>query len=297
MARGGKRDLRWSERERELGTWLAGRASAQRTADAIPRARRLRAYATLWGWMPLAAIIFWIAFILTRSVSFVDESGSPTYRITAFGTDKSLATAEFIEDPPSGAHIDFYLPRGVQIVRLDNVAADSACDVPGGRYERVKGVWRAEFGLANAKYTNFDLYGRSTAAAYVRCTLNWHPGHSSYATYSARIENWDVGAVQKSKLPPGAVRLQINVGAPLMEGVRLATVAGMRLSYDERTLVPSDFVWAVWRGGEAEQSRDTILIVIGALIALGGALVVEALRGEVELAIESNSPNIGGDAA
>ncbi|HEV2739758.1 MAG TPA: hypothetical protein VGU66_14360 [Candidatus Elarobacter sp.] len=288
MARAEKSDLRWAEREQQLGTWLAARATEQRRAERVPQARRLRAYATLWGWLPLAAIIFWIAYILTRSIAFHDASDPPKYRLSAFGLGKAAMTAEFVEDAADAAHVDIFIPEGVKVVRINDVSGDGACTWSASRYERKGGVWRAELRFDKPVTETEILYGSPVRAGFVTCTLTWHPLHDSYATYRMRIENWDIGSVRNAALPRGISRLNINVGAPYMESLRLVAIAGAAVRMDERTLVKGDFVYAVWRRGDAEQSRDIVLIVIGALIALGAALVVEALRGEVELAIEAN---------
>ena len=293
----GKSPLRWPEREEQLGVWLTAREAEQRRAEQIPRVRRLRAYATLWGWMPPAVIIFWIAYILTRSISFHDESASPEYKLVAFGTGDATLTAEFIEDPPDGAHLALYVPQGVRIVRINDVVGEGACSSGKARYQRVNRVWRVELSFDKTIKDQEILYGKDIQATYLTCKLNWHPLHDSYATYRVRVDNTNFGRIDDVAAPDAYTVRNINVGAPYMENVRLAAIAGAAIRVDERMLVNDDFVNLGWTRGDAEQSRDIVLIVIGALIALGAAVVVEALRGELELAIEANQPTLPGDAS
>ena len=137
------------------------------------------------------------------------------------------------------------------------------------------------------RYQPVPLYGRTVQVAELTCRTVWQPQRTSFATYRMRVNNEDPGPVRGA--PHHAEpRLAFSAAAPYLDDVRLMTLAGKpSSSNDERNVVPSDFVTVSWKPLDEAQFRDVMLIVIGALIGFGAAIVIEALRAHIQIAIDS----------
>lgn len=241
--------------------------------------------------------IFWIAWILTRHVAFADDKTPPLYRVAAFGTTDDPVVAEVTE-----GYIDLLVPHGVDLVRIGSVRNPTSCGIPSPD-GKPKPIPDEAFAYAPAsnfaeidpeKLTPFkplSIYGKNVVAVQFHCRLDWKPQRTSFATYRVQFANSDASLYSsddKPKLFTLGNRLKLYVEStmdePRMSGVSVASVMP-----DERTLSDGDTVFLSWTPVGTAQNRDVILIVIGALIALGAALAAEGLRGQVEIAIEQSN--------
>ncbi|HEY0395927.1 MAG TPA: hypothetical protein VGD01_15610 [Candidatus Elarobacter sp.] len=310
MAGTGQSDVDWRERQSDLRVWLESCTGERALSAAAMRERQRRAARSLWGWLPLAILIFWATFILTKYIAFsADELAMPDYDILVVGrTDDPVITD--IGGKANAMTVRFLLPRGASAVRLGAVASGQAC-VQHAAEEPVpirSGIWyddapfldpadnqmvtgrRVQIDLGNQiHYRAMPLYGRKVDVAEITCRVSWQPQRTSFASYRVRVNNVDPGPVRdapKHADPP----LALSAAAPYLSEARLLTLAARpSQSNDERTVVPDDFVEIAWKPLDVSEFRDVMLIVIGAFIAFGAAIVIEAVRAQIQLAIDGRS--------
>jgi hypothetical protein len=311
-------DPDWGERQHDLRAWLTGRATEHDLSEQGMRERRQRAARSLWGWLPLAILIFWATYILTKYISFSgDGLTMPEYDIAVVGSARDPIVAD-IGGKANAMTIRFFIPPGVRSLSIGSVASGDACSQPSGEDSVPirSGIWYDDTPFTDpadgatvtgrrvqidpAKQLRFGpvpLYGRTVQVAEVTCRTAWQPQRTSFATYRMRINNLNPGPVRGAP-PHTEPLLALNAAAPYLDEARLITLAGQpSVSNDERNVVPNDFVAVSWKPLDEGQFRDVMLIVIGALIGFGAAIVIEAVRAQIQIAIEGSRRSAEGEDA
>lgn len=300
-------DPDWRERQQGLRAWLAGSATERALTEQGMRERRQHAARSLWGWLPLAILIFWATYILTKYISF---SGAglvmPEYDVAVVGSSSDPVVAD-IGGKVNAMTIRLLIPHGVRSLSIGSVAPGDACTQSDGdaAVPLQSGIWyddtpftdpadgqtvtgrRVQIDPANQlRYRPVPLYGRTVQVAELTCRTMWQPQRTSFATYRMRVNNEDPGPVRGAPHHTEP-RLALSAAAPYLDDVRLMTLAGKpSSSNDERNVVPNDFVTVSWKPLAEAQFRDVMLIVIGALIGFGAAIVIEAVRAQIQIAID-----------
>jgi hypothetical protein len=308
MSRTKQSDPDWRDRQQDLRAWLAGSAAERALSEQGMRERQQHAARSLWGWLPLAVLIFWATYILTKYISFSgDGSAMPEYDVSVAGSASDPIVAD-IGGKANAITIRFFIPQGVRSLSIGSVAPGEACSQPNGEDSVPirSGIWyddtpftdpgdgqtvtgrRVQIDPAKQlRYGPMPLYGRTVQVAELTCRTLWQPQRTSFAAYRMRINNLNPGPVRGAPNHTEPL-LALMAAAPYLDEARLVTLAGQpSLSSDERNVVPDDFVALTWKPLDEAQFRDVMLIVIGALIGFGAAIVIEALRAHIQIAIDS----------
>jgi hypothetical protein len=307
MSRSRPPDPDWRERQQDLRAWLAGSAAERELSEEGLRERQRHAARSLWGWLPLAILIFWATFILTKYISFSgDGQAMPEYDVSVLGSASNPIVAD-IGGKASAMTIRFFIPQGVRSLSIGSVAPGEACSQSNGEDSVPirSGIWYDETPFTDPadgqtvtgrrvqidpakqlRYGPMPLYGRTVQVAELTCKTAWQPQRTSFATYRMRVNNVNPGPVHGAPTHTEP-ELALTAAAPYLDEAHLLTLAGQpSIGSDERNVVPNDFVALTWKPLDEAQFRDVMLIVIGALIGFGAAIVIEAVRAQIQIAID-----------
>ena len=167
---------------------MPGSAAARRSARSEQglRARRQDAARSLWGWLPLAILIFWATYILTKYISFSgDGLTMPEYDVSVVGSARDPILAD-IGGKANAMTLRLFIPQGVRSLSIGSVAPGEACSQPSGdgAVPIRSGIWyddapftdpadgqtvtgrRVQIDPAKQlRYGPFPLYGRTVEVA------------------------------------------------------------------------------------------------------------------------------------
>jgi hypothetical protein len=289
----------WAAEREALRERLQDRALRSDASDREPSEAHRRAARTLLGWAPLVIIIFWTTLILTRAAIFTDSAPLPRFDVAAYGGPDDVIV--LIAGSPQAVDLELHIPAGISRVTVGDVAGGNACwwttsGVDPGTFRYADAFSAPQAGKAQTvigrsvtitpgKSLAFEpLYDRMVATATATCHTEWRPRHIESSTYAMKLVNADVSNAVPA---PADKRGTLDVYAPETDDARVSSLAGKVVPTDDyRAVVPTAVVWIDWRPARDAAFRDLLLIVIGALIALGAALLIECVRAYVAIAIE-----------
>jgi len=78
-------DFDWNDYRAIVDEWLLSRESTANIQENDENQRFARATIVLFGWLPLAIVMFWLSLILTKGIAFVNDDPIPGYGLTAYG--------------------------------------------------------------------------------------------------------------------------------------------------------------------------------------------------------------------
>lgn len=231
----------------------------------------------LWGGLSVA--MFCIAAVLTSALVHVSLVESDYQPIGLYGDYRSRATGWIYYEYRNG-HSDFlvYYPARTTLVALPH-GRFTACTT--GETEKTRVPARD---VVQSKYEDRPFYlvtlsaqpNGTSAAGVLTCEIDFQARRESFTGYSM-----DVWFLPKS---PGASTAiaTLNFSAKV-EGAEYMQVFGARsTSSSGADLEPDDEAIVKFTDIRREGIRDVALVLIGAFVALGAAMALEAIRPYIE---------------
>jgi hypothetical protein len=245
-----------------------------------PRGRTYaRRFLLIWG--ALAVLCFLIAAILTALTVRVTGAEPPFNPIGMYGRYRGNATGwiYYYKVHSGGRYLIYYPPRTTLIALPYEKLISCTENRPS---ERSIGSGR----IATSQYQNRFFYlirisGDPTGSALggeATCTLDLQPTRISFIGFS--LDMWFPTSVAPGLQPVRTLNFSVQIeGAENMEvfGAQSTSSSSAALGPDDESVIEFNDV-------RREGLRDTILIVIGALVGLGAAMALEAMRPYVEKA-------------
>ena len=294
------RQAREQARAAALRAWLLSQRRTKAAAgEAADTQRRRFAYRTFFGWLPVAIVVYWIAFILTRYVIFTSNADIPEYYFMATGPANTQPNAMYYEE--RGAQL-FKIDRtkDMRTLRVSDPASGSdscsSADYNGDHRVAINPTavqLLQDPDVVSKRYLEVSVAGLPEGGTIV-CRVAWPAHAESFASSEFELHNGWPGSRAHQSIE--TVVLNLSWYGETNE-VEMFSVSAKRGVDDmERVLEPDS--GAVVRSTSPERSawRDIIFIVIGALIALGAAILLEALRHNIDLSIQhaAAGPHKGG---
>ena len=302
-------DFDWADYRKVVDAWFATRDVTARDERPSERQRFARASVVLFGWLPLAIVMFWLSLILTKGIAFVNDDPTPRYGLSVSGVTNKAALAS-LEGEPSSLSLEIAVPFGTRFISIQRVSSGLACAWDQG--QPVSGQDGIEYVNPRGRLSENDVrvtvptsasafgvkifYGSYSKVLTVRCKVAWQPKQESFSKYDIEITNALANDADRQTYEAAGDREQnLVVSAYKLNESKLLTLAGRRTAQDdERDLIPGASAIVDWNSENGEEERDALFVVIGAFIAIGAAILIEGLRPHVELAIESNYAGASG---
>jgi hypothetical protein len=252
-------------------------------AQPVVSERRLSAYANrfLYIWGGLSLVMFAIAAVLTGVLVRVSPEEPPYHPVGMYGTYHGPAQGwiYYYRTPREGNNYLIYYPAGTRAVAL-----------PYGKLERCTNELpvRAVIPSKNIRtmfwesgqYYLVALSARpsgSVREGKATCTIGFTPTRDSFTEFS--IDYWFLPSLPIA----GSPVTTLNVSATL-EGAANMQVFGERAtSSSSAALEPDDEIIIRYSDVRLLSLRDIMLVIIGALVALGASMALEAIRPYIEL--------------
>ncbi|MBV8366360.1 MAG: hypothetical protein JO194_07650 [Candidatus Eremiobacteraeota bacterium] len=280
--------MREQARLAALRAWLG---SQQRTrqivADSTDAKRRLVAYRTFWGWLPAAVIVYWIAYILTRWVVFASTGEIPEYYVAILGTKAGQSQTMYYQTG-SVQKLKFDRHPEMRTLRVMSPSAGpSSCSLADNGGSNLHALPASAVAIRTTDtmtYIEVSLDGLASSESIV-CTVDWKPHADSFTTSSIDVHNGGDWPALPSSLTSEDVVLNLSWLADENDVEVFSPSAKRGIDDKERVLSADTGAIVRWTSPERSAWRDIIFVVIGALIAFGAAILLEALRHQIELSI------------
>jgi hypothetical protein len=243
---------------------------------------RTFAYRFLLIWGALAALNFIVAAVLTATLVRVGGLEPPYHPIGMYGryTDSNAVGWIYYYRTRLGGTYLIYFPPHTKLVALPYEKSIECTE------NRPSGHRIAPPDISTSDYQGHVFYvialssqsNGSAADGEATCKLNLTPTRSSFTSFS--LDMWFDPAISGGVSPARTLNFSAQIdGAENMQvfGGRATSSASVALGPDDESLIEFNDV-------RREGLRDIILIVIGALVGLGAAMALEAIRPYVELA-------------
>ena len=308
-------DFDWNDYRATVDEWLLSREATADIKENDENQRFARATVVLFGWLPLAIVMFWLSLILTKGIAFVNDDPIPRYGLTAWGAPgKDLLVS--VEGEPTNMSLTIIVPLGIRLITLQQIPKGPDCTWAQGQKvsprDGIKSTTVFDYDqkimgdqvdiLVPTSAETFSVteqYGSFTQVLTLVCKVAWEPKQESFSKYELTIDNaldFDHGdLVSYLNEESGYYSEDILLSAYKLNESKLLTFAGRRTQQDdERYLISGSSAVVEWNSENGAEERDALFVVIGAFIAIGAAILIEGLRPHVELAIESNYANASG---
>jgi hypothetical protein len=244
-------------------------------------------FLVIWG--ALAALNFVIAAVLTAILVHIPALESPYNPVGMYGNYRENATGwVYYYRTNSGSTYLIYYPAHTKLVALP-YGRFSTC--VGDRPARTRIPLRA---IAISHYEDRAFYlitlssqpHGAPVAGETTCTIAFAATRSSFTSFAMDI--WFMPSLPS--LVPVAT---LNYAAEI-DGAENMQVFGERsTSSSSAALAPDDEIVIEYNDIRREGFRDIVLIVIGALVGLGAAMSLEAIRPYVEITAARRSKRRG----
>jgi hypothetical protein len=230
----------------------------------------------LWG--GLALVMFCIAAALTAALVHVSLVESDYHPIGMYGDYRSHAVG-WIYYERHGGNSDFlvYYPARTTVVvlpfgRLTKCAiGDPARTLPASAIERSQHQGRDYYLVALSTQPR-----GATSDGTLRCEIDFEVRRESFTGYS--LDVWFLPNAPTGAKPAASLGFSASVeGAESMQvfGARSTSSSGADLAPDDEATIKFTMIW---RAG----LREIALVLIGAFVALGAAMALEAIRPYIE---------------
>jgi hypothetical protein len=230
----------------------------------------------LWGGLSL--VMFCVAAALTAALVRVSIVGSDYHPIGMYGEYHGHAIGWiYYERHESGSDFLVYYPAHTTVValphgRLGKCAIDNpATTLPSSAIERAQYEGR-DYYLVTLSTQPHGMSSEGT----LTCGIDFQSRRESFTGYS--LDVWFMPKAPKGAEPAATLGFSASVeGAESMQvfGARSTSASGVDLSPDDEATVKFTIVWR-------EGLRDIALVLIGAFVALGASMALEAIRPYVE---------------
>jgi len=232
-------------------------------------------FSRIWG--ALAIALFAVAGILTAIVLNYDPSVAPVRLLFAVTVPQGVRSSQmpvvdYTQPDKRGALTIYSLPsRGVVYV---SPQVDGCEDVEGNPFQKtdVAPTLGAHFSRLP-----FDVTRRASGAAMMTCHMQ--PLVTNESFIDRRLDAGYFHPSADEKPLPWVLALANVADADQMRFT--GGVPGQQPE-SERIISENYYTTSRWQSLSAESTRDILLVVIGSLIALGAATLLEALRPVVE---------------
>lgn len=236
-----------------------------------------RRFLVIWG--ALAALIFVIAGVLTAILVHIPALESPYHPVGMYGDYRRDAIGwVYYYSTNSGSTYLIYYPAHTKLVAL-----------PYGTFTKCVGNRPTSMrippkAIALSRYQDhaFYLITLSSAphgapiAGKVTCTIGFAASRSSFTSFAMDI--WFMPTLP-GVMPVATLNYSVEI-----DGAEDMQVFGERsTSSSSAALAPDDEIVIEYNDIRREGFRDIMLIVIGALVGLGAAMSLEAIRPYVEI--------------
>ena len=247
------------------------------TAPERAEVGRARRFLLLWGMLALA--MFVIAGVLTAVVAHVSIPGSDFQPIGLYGSYNGRATGWiYYERRRTSSDFLVYYPARTSFVALPYGTLTS-CSVG----DRVKTTMPASK-IEHLAYEGHAFYlvdvsnapGGVATDGILRCDIAFDAHRESFTGFS--MDMWYLPKLPRAGVPIATLNFSAIIeGAEHMQvfGGRSTSLSGVDLTPDDEAVVKYT---DVYRGA----LRDVFLVLIGAFVALGAAMALEAIRPYVE---------------
>jgi hypothetical protein len=242
---------------------------------------RTYAYRFLFVWGALAALNFVVAAVLTAMLVRVAALEAPYHPIGMYGHYSANATGwiYYYQTPSGGSYLIYYPPHTTLVALPYEKSIE--CNLNRPSQLRV-----APSSVSTSQHDGHLFYvitlsaqpSGSTNDGEATCKLDLPPTRSSFTHFS--LDMWFPPTLRSGVSPAQTLNFSLQIdGAENMEvfGGRATSSSSIALGPDDESVFEFSDV-------RREGLRDIILIVIGALVGLGAAMALEAIRPYVELA-------------
>jgi hypothetical protein len=246
-----------------------------------------RRFLVIWG--ALAALNFVIAAVLTAVLVHIPTLESPYHPVGMYGDYRQSAVGWiYYYSTNSGSTYLIYYPAHTKLVAL-----------PYGRFTMCVGDRPARTriptkAIAISHYQDHPFYVLTLSsepqgtpvAGEATCTIAFAATRSSFTSFAMDV--WFMPSL--AGLAPAAT---LNYAVEI-DGAENMQVFGERsTSSSSAALAPDDEIVIEYNDIRREGFRDIVLIVIGALVGLGAAMSLEAIRPYVEITAARRSKRNG----
>lgn len=238
------------------------------------------AYRFLLIWGTLAVLCFAIAAKLTAvlvNVPGLEPPFSPTGMYGEFH-GAAVGWIYYYKATSGGTYLVYY-PAGTKFVAMP-YGKLSACSMTKPHETRLpSGDIATLHSQTHAFYllTISALPHGAPTAGEITCSLEFEPTRTSFT--NSAMDVWFLPALSNRTSPLSTLNFYVQIeGAENMQvfGARATSSSGVALEPDDESVITFTDV-------RREGLRDIMLVVIGAFIALGAAMALEAIRPYVEL--------------
>lgn len=231
----------------------------------------------LWG--GLSVVMFCIAAVLTSALVHVSLVGSYYQPIGLYGDYRSRATG-WIYYEYRGGRSDFlvYYPARTTLVALP---FGKFTECAQGEFTKTRLPARD---IVQSQYEQRPFYlvtlsaqpNGTNAAGVLTCQIDFEARRESFTGYAMDV--WFLPKPPKAATPASTLNFSAKVeGAEYMQvfGARSTSSSGADLEPDDEAIVKFTDI-------RREGLRDVALVLIGAFVALGAAMALEAIRPYIE---------------
>jgi hypothetical protein len=256
----------------------------------VPSSRRAFRFLLIWG--GLAAVLFGVAAVLTAMILTVHDMKYPPYSLSV--SLWSAAGARSWTNPseaviPVADYREFKDGSGrLQIQRLPDAGDLFVGPLPPGSHctdwaqqaipETLVDAHEATSGGAVYRYSFKNFRGSSIVCAIVPLT-------ASTSFIDRRLDAWEYDPPNAQR-PPGEKPLPMLLdfsAIPNADNMRfVGGKPGLRWETDRILDTEEQRIQLYWVSSTQTSLRDILLVIIGSLIALGAATLLEALRPYVD---------------
>jgi hypothetical protein len=245
--------------------------------------RELSSYASrfLYIWGALSLVMFAIAAVLTAVLVHVSALEPPYHPIGMYGNYHGPAQGwiYYYRTTREGGNYLVYYPEGTRVVALPYGILERCTNELPSRHVIPKSSIRSVQQKSGQYYLVWlSALARGTVHdGKATCAMGFAPTRDSFTDYS--IDYWFLPSLPIAGSPIPT----LNISA-ILEGAANMQVLGERAtSSSSAALEPDDEVVIRYSDVRLLSLRDVMLVVIGALVALGAAMALEAIRPFVEL--------------
>lgn len=268
-----------------IESWLASRPVLTAEVDPVAAALSVEAFRALRAWLPLISGAFVLAGLLTYWIAFYDQqqTDDPVYvsYFAASSAAKPSATM-YYEESEEQPSVKLVAPSSGTLIISDLASEDSCGDLHAAALDPSKGAPPLfVIDLRDARAVR--------GLATIQCTL---ARGAADETFSHRAISFVNGAPYGGPQTEGLSLQTIRLSMVELEGTEMLTLRGGRPdpgSPDSETIEGRGRVVARWRQVVHEERRDVILVIIGTMIALGAAMLIEALRPMIDARIRGRT--------
>ncbi len=252
-------------------------------AQPVVSERQLSAYADLflYIWGTLSLFMFAIAAALTAVLVHVSTAEAPSHSIGMYGDYHGAAQGwiYYYRTKREGDDYLIYYPAGTKAIVLPyGNLGRCTNELPVRRAIPKSSIRSVQ--SQNGDYYLIPLSMLSRGALQdgkVTCAMDVVPTRESFTDYS--IDYWFLPTLPSA----GSAVATLNISA-ILEGAANMQIFGERAtSSSSAALEPDDETVIRYSDVRLLSLRDVMLVIIGALVALGAAMALEAIRPYVEL--------------